>query len=1039
MFRKENIKFEHLTGDEGLSQSVVSCIIQDYIGFMWFGTQDGLNRYDGKKFKIYKNESETNNSICNNFIICLFEDRNKNLWIGTKSGLSRYDRNNDCFLNYKFESDNIGKILNNQINSITEDKSGSLWIGTYGSGIINFNRLNNEYRRYSKTENEQFSLSEDKITDIKEDGEGNLWIGTWGGGLNLFDTKQKKFFHKLLSDDEQNNISIRKINSLLVDSHGILYVCTNNGLYELVKEKNKFINYENDHLNSFSISNNLISLIFEDSSGNYWVGTREGGLNIFDKKPNKFFNYKYEKDNLFSLSNNTIMSVYEDRSGIIWIGTFGGGINKINLQSKKIYHYTANSGNPNSLASNDVCCFCEDSENNLWIGTRDNGLSKYDKKLKTFINYIHNADEVNCICYNNVKSVIEDKDKNLWIGTLGEGLNKFNTKTNKFQYYKNIPGDKDSLGHNTVFALTPDKSGNIWIGTTGGGLNKFDCDKEIFIKFIFDANNKYSISSNRVSIIFIDSDDDIWIGTENSGLNKFDRDKEKFYHYKHNPKSPSSISGNDVSVIYEDSSGILWIGTNGDGLNKFNKKTGVFRRYTEKDGLPNNIINGILQDKNKNLWISTNNGLSKFNPLAETFRNYDVRDGFQSNEFNSQAYLKLKSGELVFGGINGFNIFDPDEIKNNSFIPPVVISDFQIFNKHVQISEKDSVLKRSITVEDEIVLSYRDSVFSFEFVSLDYNIPGKNQYAYKMEGFDKEWVYSENRRFVTYTNLDAGDYLFRVKGSNNDGIWNEEGAKIKIKITPPFWKTWWFRALGVFSVTGAAAGVYQNKLNQVRKEKKAQEEFTKRLIDVQESDRKRISYELHDSIGQDLLISKNKLLMSVKKPDDKEYLLKNINEVSEIISDTLKDVREISYSLHPYQIERLGLSKAIKSIIDRVSKSTEIKFTSNIDDIDKLLPSEFEISIYRIIQECISNIVKHSKASEVILNISKSLNEISILISDNGIGFNPERVKANPDKHGFGLAGISERIKIFKGKLNIESSSSDGTTTQINIPFDLRF
>lgn len=1035
MSEKENLKFENISRDEGLSQSVVSCIIQDYIGFMWFGTQDGLNRYDGKKFTVYKNESENINSLCNNYIMCLFEDKNKNLWIGTKAGLSRYDRNNDCFINYKFEPDDSKLTSNNQINSITDDKSGSLWIGTYGSGLINFNLIKNDFTIYRKNENDIFSLNEDRINCIREDCDGNLWIGTWGGGLNYFDKGQKKFYRKFLSVDEPNNVSIRRINSLLIDSNGILFVCTNNGLYEFVKEKNEFINYENNLSDTYSISDNLVSQIYEDSAKNYWVGTREGGLNLFDKQSRKFFNYKYDKDSLFSISNNTIMSVYEDRSGIIWIGTFGGGINKFNRQSKKIYHYLSDSGNSNSLASNDVCCFCEDSENNLWIGTRDNGISKFNRKEKTFINYKHNAEDVNSLSYDNVKSVIEDNDKNIWIGTLGGGLNKFNIKTKKFHHYKNDSGNKNSLGHNTVFAMASDKSGNLWIGTTGGGLNKFDPVKEIFTQYISDTNNKFSISSNRVSTIFIDRDDNIWIGTENSGLNRFDRDEEKFYHYKHNPKVPSSISGNDIPVIYEDSSGNLWIGTNGDGLNKFNKETGAFKRFAEKDGLPNNIINGILEDRNSNLWISTNNGLSKFNPITEIFKNYDVRDGFQNNEFNNQAYLKLKSSELVFGGIKGFNIFNPEEINDNSFIPPVVISDFRIFNKHVPISEKNSVLKRAITVEEEIILSYRESVFSFEFLSLDYNIPGKNQYAYMLEGFDKEWVYSGNRRFVTYTNLDAGEYFFRVKGSNNDGVWNEEGAKLKIKITPPFWKTWWFRALGVLTTAGAAGGIYQNKLNQVRKEKKAQEEFTKRLIDVQESDRKRISYELHDSIGQDLLISKNKLLMSVKKPDDKEFLLQNINEVSEIISDTLKDVREISYSLHPYQIERLGLSKAIKSIIDRVSKSTEINFTSNIDAIDKLLPSDFEIGLYRIIQECTSNIVKHSRATEVLLNISKGENDISILISDNGVGFNPEKVKANSHQHGFGLAGMSERIKIFKGKFNIQSSPSEGTTTNISIPY----
>jgi signal transduction histidine kinase/ligand-binding sensor domain-containing protein len=1032
--KKSNIKFERISLEEGLSQSVVSCIIQDYLGFMWFGTQDGLNRYDGTKFITYKNDSKNKNSICNNFIVCLFEDTNKNLWIGTKDGLSMYDRNRDLFFNYKVEHDNSNLVSSNQINAIAEDKAGNFWIGTYGSGIINFDRGKNIFSVYRRNENDPYSLSENRINDIRDDGEGNLWVGTWGGGLNFFDIKNKKFIRHQLSKDENNNISIRRINSLYTDSNGILFVCTNNGLYEYSKKENEFINYSNDPQNQFSLSDDLVSLIYEDSAGNYWVGTREGGLNSFDRKSGEFYSYKYDMEIPSGISNNSIMTIYEDRSGIIWIGTFGGGINKFNKQPKKIQHYFSDSGNPSGLSSNDVCCFCEDSENNIWIGTRDSGICVFNRTKKTFTNFRHNPDDINSLCHDMVNSIIEDNDGNIWIGTLGGGLNKFDKKTKQFTHYKNDPGNKNSLSHNTVFTLAKDKRGIIWIGTSGGGLNKFDAQTEKFTKYISDTANASAISSNSIISIFNDSDDTIWIGTDNGGLNKFNSREEKFFHYTHNPDNLSSISGNGILTIYEDSSGTLWFGTSGFGLNRFNKDKKTFERITEKDGLPNNVINGILEDNKGNLWISTNNGLSKFNPKTPSFRHYDARDGFQSNEFNNWANLKLKNGELLFGGINGFNIFNPEDMKDNSFIPPVVITDFQIFNKHVPVSEKNQILKKAISVESEIILSYRESVFSFEFVSLDYSIPGKNQYAYKMDGFDKEWVYSGNRRFVTYTNLDHGEYLFRVKGSNNDGVWNENGAKIKITITPPFWKTWWFRTLGILTIAGAAGGVYQNKLNQVRKEKRAQEEFTKRLIDVQESDRKQIALELHDSIGQDLLITKNKLLLSVKKPDDKEFLLQNINEVSDIISDTLKDVREISYSLHPYQIERLGLSKAIKSITDRVSKSTDLKFTTNIDDIDKLLPSEFEISLYRVIQESINNIIKHSKATEVILNISKGSDDISILISDNGKGFSYEKVKANSDKHGFGLSGMNERIKILKGKFNIDSSPGNGTAINIHVP-----
>ncbi len=1031
---KTQIKFNHISIEDGLSESVVFCIIQDSYGFMWFGTQDGINRYDGYKFKVYKNDNGKSDTVCDNSIRSLVEDKNRNLWIGTENGLSRYDRENECFHNFKFTSDQRNGNADNDIRKIVEDPSGNLWIGTYGAGLLFFDTVKNEFINLSENKDGSSRLPDSRIMDIVKDSCGNLWIGTWGGGLNLYDTSKDKFSHCPFSEVEKNNISIMRINALHIDREETLWVATNDGLLCRRRDSDIFVYYKHDPSNPGSLSSSLVSQVFEDSCGNLWIGTRDRGLNLFNPESYEFISYEHKMGNRTSINHNSVYSIYEDRSGIVWIGTFGGGLSKFNNTIKKIDHYFFDEKNPNSLLSNTIFSFCEDDSDNLWIGTQDKGISKLDRKKNTFEHYTHDPEDKNSISEYAVTSIIKGDKNILWIGSLGDGLNKFDAETKKFYHYRNVSAGNNSISYNSIYSMAKDKSGMIWLGTGGGGLSRYDPEKNEFKVFINDPSDEYSISSNRVRVILIDSEEMIWLGTDKGGLNKFDKNEMKFYSYKNNPHEPYSISNNKILSICEDKTGMLWIGTM-NGLNRFDKRAGIFKRYTKKDGLCNDIINGILEDDNGNLWISTNEGLSKFDPLSEKFKNYDSRDGFQNNEFNNWAYLKLKNGKLAFGGINGFNIFYPDEIKDNLFVPPIVISDFQIFNKPVPVSQKDSPLKRSITLEKEITLSYRDSVFSFEFAALDFSIPGKNQYAYMMEGFDKEWVYSGNRRFATYTNLDPGEYTFRIKGSNNDGIWNNKGEALRITITPPFWKTWWFRALGAMAVAGTAGSIYQSKLNQISKEKKAQEEFTKRLIDVQEADRKRIANDLHDSIGHNLLITKNKLLLSIKNPEDNEYLLNNIREVSDIISTTLKDVREISYTLRPYQIERLGLAKAIKSILDRASKSTGVNFISNIDDIEKLLPLEVELSLYRIIQECVTNIVKHSQAKEVILNISKGEDDLSILISDDGTGFSLEKVRANSDKHGFGITGMAERIKLFKGRFEIESSPGNGTTTKINVPY----
>lgn len=1036
MQNKHDIKFENITVEDGLSQSAVQCIFQDETGFMWFGTQDGLNKYDGRRFHVYRNDSENSKSICHNNIFCITEDKNKNLWIGTDNGLSRFDREKEIFFNYRTNSEDEKSLSNNQIRTVYEDREGVLWIGTYGGGLEKYNEKSDNFFHYGKNDSDIYSISENLVNSIIEDFDGNIWIGTWRGGLCLFDRENEKFIRYKLSEETEHAMSINCINSLNADQGNNLYVSTNYGLFRLKNGEKRFDHFLNEPQNCKSISDNLVSSILADNSNNIWVGTRENGLNLFNTDTGEFECYSTEKNNPNSISNNSIYSLYEDRSGIIWIGTFGGGLNKFSPQSKKILHFYKKENTLNTLSSSIVYNFCEDSDGIIWIGTRDSGLNKFDRRKNIFSHYKNDPSDSNSISNNTVNFILEIEKNVFWIAT-NKGLNKFDKNENSFTRYFNDPDYMNSVSQNSIFALAKSND-TLWIGTVGGGLNKFDTKEEKFTIYKNDPNNEYSICSNRIRTILIEDENTIWLGTMESGVCRFDLSEEKFYQFKNDPQNLSSISGNHVMTIYMDSSGVIWIGTVGGGLNKFDKDKNIFKRYNQNDGLSNDTVMGILEDDMENLWISTNYGLSKFNKRTETFRNYDARDGFQSNEYNQWSFLKLKSGELVFGGINGFNIFNPQDITENSFIPPVVVTNFLIFNKPVLISEKGSILKRSITLEDEITLTYKESVFSFEFASLDYNIPGKNQYAYKMEGFDKDWVYSGNRGFATYTNLNPGDYLFRVKGSNNDGVWNEEGTSIKIKITPPFWKTIWFKGLGALAIAGAAGSIYQNKLEKVRKEKKAQEEFTKRLIDVQENDRKRIASELHDSIGHELLITKNKLLLSINKPDDKEFIFKNINEVSGIISDTINDIRELSYTLHPYQIERLGLAKAIQSIIDRTAKSTEIIFTSHIDSIDKLLQPEVEISLYRIVQECITNIIKHSQAKEVILNVSKGSEDISVMISDDGVGFSPEKAAANSSKHGFGLKGMSERVKLFKGKFNIEASPGNGTTFNIIVPLTNR-
>lgn len=1034
MSSKENIKFERISIKEGLSQVVVTCILQDSQGFMWFGTQDGLNRYDGYNFLIFRKDASDKNSLSNNHITCLHEDSEGFIWIGTSGGgLNRFDRKKNIFKCFVYSEDNPDSISFNQIRCVREDTSGDIWVGTSTGGLNKFIKSENKFIRYCSTREDPESINSNSIRCIYEDSKKNLWFGTWGEGLKKYNSRTGGFLdYKNYNSDIPN---ANRINSIFEDNEGIIWLATNLGLHKLNPETKSYTEYIKSADSASGISDNLVSVIFEYEPGILWIGTREGGLNIFDIREEKFISFLNSDTDEKSLSNNSIMDIAECKSGLIWIATHGGGLNKFSRKQKNIKHYYHTPGINNCLSSNKILALCEDSTGNIWIGTNDSGLNKFDRLNNVFEVFPKDKRAGCSLSDYKISFVKEDKNKNLLVSTELGGLNIVNLNNGEVRVFKHDKENPYSLSHNYATHVIEDENNILWAGTFGGGLNKIYLKENKILHFKHNPEDHSSIGSNKIRVFYKSADGTFWIGLDSGGINRFNPETGKFKRYEHDLKDESSISGNDVLTLYEDSKRRLWIGTSGEGLNYFDRENDQFIRFGMSDGLPNDTVYGILEDDSGNLWISTNKGISRFNPEERTFRNFDEKDGLQSNEFNQGAYLKLKSGELAFGGVNGLNIFSPGNMKDNDYKPSVVITDFQIFNKKVNISENGSPLKEVINVTNELFLTYRESVFSFEFASLDYNIPEKNQYAYMMTGFDKNWNYSGSRRFATYTNLNPGEYIFKVKGSNNDGCWNEEGVSVKINISPPFWKTIWFKGLSILTVAGIAGGVYREKLNKVRKEKEAQIVFTKKLIETQEADRKRIAAELHDSLGHELLITKNKLLLTVKNPDDKEFIANEVNDATEILSNAIQDVREISYSLHPYQIERLGLTKAIESIADRVAKSTKIKFFKNLDLIDKVLLPEQEINLYRIIQECINNIVKHSGAEEVLLNLNKDEKYISVVISDDGKGFNMSEVADNSDKHGFGLKGMKERAKLFNGSFEIHSEAGNGTEVKISIPF----
>jgi len=809
--------FVHLTIMDGLSQGSAFSILQDRQGFIWIGTEDGLNRYDGRVFKIYR-PTAAPNSLSNNTGRILFEDSQGVLWIGTLDGLNRYNRQTDDFTRYLSDPTDPNSLSHNAIYAICEDQAGTLWLGTEGGGLNSFDRKTGKFTRYLRNRGgKETAIKQKIIYSLHVDKQGVLWIATYGG-LHALDLKSGKMSVYVHEPQNALSLSSDQVRVIFEDRKGTLWVGTDGGgLNALDRTTEKFTRYLHDYKNPRSLSNNTVYAIYQDLSGNLWIATNEG-LNRYDEEKNDFTVLRNDPRNPASLSYDYVVSIFEDRSGVLWIGTRGRGIDQYVRDRTKFGLYVHRPDDPNSLSSSYIRGIAEDASGNIWIGTEDKGLDFVDRKRRVVDHIRYNPADPAGLSINFVYSVRTDPSDAVWIGTLGGGLNRYDPRTKTFLHYRHDPGNPGSLSDDLVRCLLFDSRGTLWVGTDGGGLNRFIPEKGSFVRYQPAPSVLGSLSHAKVRAIFEDRSGRIWIGTFGGGLNRYEKDTDSFTVFQHDAAHLNCLCNDFVMSLNEDSAGNLWIGTE-DGLNRYDPKTGTFDCFTEKDGLPNNSIYGILIDESDDIWISTNRGLARFRASTKTVKTFDVADGLQSNEFNGGSYYKAKNGEMFFGGTNGLNHFFPGKIRDNTHVPAVVITDFQISNKSVGVGQKIDgrvVLDKSITESDSLTLSYGHHLISFEFAALHFAAPKKNQCAYIMEGLEKEWNFVKDRRFASYSNLSPGRYTFRVKASNNDGLWNEEGVALKIRVIPPFWKTWWFLGLAGFVIMASAYSVVQSRIRNIR-------------------------------------------------------------------------------------------------------------------------------------------------------------------------------------------------------------------------------
>ena len=791
---QSNIVFNHLTINDGLSQSSVTCILQDKTGFMWYGTQDGLNRYDGYNFKIFKNIPGDSTSLTENFIFSLIEDQSGTFYVETQSGVfHKYDPRSESFQIIDKKNFDFSEVKMSSVGATLSEKSGLSWTGglSRAVGLTLTDTKTGKTKTFKHNPSDPYSLSDDKVYSIFRDRSGNLWVGTFNG-LDRFDETTEKFFH-----------------------------------------------YKNNPKDPNSLADNWVWPIYEDSRGYLLIGTVRNGLSIFDKKKNLFYNYKTDSNNPSSINDNFIFSIYQDRGGVIWLGTNLGGVNYFNPSAQSFELYKNEPGNENSLSDNIVLSMLVDKNDNYWIGTRNGGLNKLDYNKQKFTFYTHNSSESKSIVSNSIQSLLEDKEGNIWLGTYSSGLDVLNPKTGAFTHYTNNSSDLLSLSDNRVYSLAEDKHGNIWIGTYGGGLNKLNKTTGKFHRYQFREGDTTSISSNATWSLAFDIDGNLWVGTYGGGINILNPATNKFKRIKNNPKDPNSLADDNIIRVFKDSKNNMWIGTT-KGLSKYKRENSSFKNYSEKDGLANNFVFGITEDSKGNLWLSTNNGLSKFNPEKETFKNYYAEDGLQSNEFNQNAFAKdPKTGRMLFGGINGFNVFNPDSIRGNTYIPPIAFTNYIRYNTDHE--EGKPIIEKGISDRDSISITYKDNIITLQFAALRYYNNSENQYKYKLVGFNENWIQLGNNHSVTFTNLSPGDYKLMITGSNNDGVWNDTGKSLFVEVTPPWWRTNIAYAIYVIIFLSSLYGIRKFEIN--RREQKARLRENQLRLKATEAEKRAIQIE----------------------------------------------------------------------------------------------------------------------------------------------------------------------------------------------------
>ncbi len=998
--RNDTLYFRHFSIQQGLSHNDVTSIIQDSLGFMWYGTRAGLNKFDGYNFVVYRHDPKNKNSLASDDISCMSVEKSGIVWIGTiGKGVNRLDPYTGIFTSYQHKADNLTSISEDIVTCILADKTlGVIWIGTYSQGLEMLRVTEAKFHHLRNDKNNPNSLSNNSIRCVTKDNSGKLWIGTDGGGVNVFDFRKGTFTYFRHDEKNKNSICSDFIRDIYIDTvRRSVWIATSNGLSMLNQVTGEIKTFRHNDQDEYSLCSNDLSSVYQDKAGKVWVGTKNNGLNVYYPSSGKFFLYSYETGEQNALNSNNINTISQGRSGMFWAATKDGGLNAFNPKSLKFKFFNpVIQGNP---VNEKITSVGESIDGTLWFGTSGEGFFSFNSKGE------FSSESVNSLKGKTITAFFMS------------GIHESIVCTEKGLYRYNINSEKMSTVIMTepITCVIQGSDGLLWFGTEDKGLVSYDIKNNKTVSY------PGSKVTSKVTCVLQDRTGMIWAGTLGDGVYKLNPLTGALETYRNDNREVHSLGSNFINSICEDKNGVIWISTESGGLNAFDREKNYFNCYSTQNGLPTNSIGKLMCDDRNNLWIGTDYGICRltFDTLSvlRQCRIFDFTDGLPTMEFYNGVSTKRNDGEMIFSCKMGWVSFYPDSLINNPYKPPVILTDFQIFNKSILPGDSTGILSSSISVTKEIHLNYWQNVFSFEFTAISFINALKNMYAYKMEGFNNNWIYTDaTRRTATYTNLAPGVYIFTVKASNNDGTWNDEGTSIKVFISPPFYKTWLFIFASTLTVLLIIYAIYRNRLSRIRE-----------LQDV----RNKIASDLHDDIGSGLssiaVFSELVRQRTGNKAEDIQPFLEKIDTTSRSMSEAIHD---IVWTLNPRSDRFDDVLIRMKNFAAQLlsAKNIKLNFVYGDDVISQKLTIEQRKSIYLVFKEAINNIAKYANSELVDVTIALHQKRLKMTIADNGKGFDLQAVQ-----DGNGLVNMRRRAEEIGGSFRIDSAIGKGTVIELEI------